>query len=106
MSRSNVSVVYASSITFTAPISLSIGGQSPSTMACETMFAPRRCMKPKPLLPMQQTSTSSPWPLPFLVLPGREPLHVGVEPAAQSPVAGDENHADALHRIAFDEEGV
>src|SRR5882672_4327701 len=44
---------------FTAPMSFSICGRSPSCVACETMLAPRRCMKARPLLPMQQTSISS-----------------------------------------------
>src|SRR5688572_16081774 len=47
-------------MTLIAPISFSICGRSPSWTACDTMLAPSRCMKPSPLLPMQQTSTPSP----------------------------------------------
>ena len=36
----------------TGPISLSRCGVSPRPMTCETTLAPRRCMKPRPLLPI------------------------------------------------------
>src|SRR5258706_102754 len=44
--------------------------------------------------------------LPFLVLRERQALHVGVQAPAQALVGRDEDHADALNRVALDQEGV
>ena len=61
-------------------------------------------MKPRPLLPIAQTSICFALRLPFLHLGERQAQHVGVEAAAQALVGGDDDDADLLDRVAVDQE--
>ena len=69
--------------------------------AARRSSAPRRCRKPRPLLPMRaRRRPRSPCACHSLHLLEHQAQHVGVQAAAQALVGGDDDDADALHRVA------